>query len=624
MEEEMVALRVGLTKAVDDSLNQIRESFERLSGTKELEGLKTKVASNSEELARLHTKIDEVLANQQNKLNFDSNGLEKFLKDGKTTFSKLEDITSIHTAANDMMKEVKTNTEAVTGCIKDNQKIFEKLEEVTNVTNVMKDDLKKVTENQLLKSVAENAEKALPALSLIDGKISSLVESLDSVTRTTTQEASSISEPSVRPKEKRQDDRKTQETPAASAKSSEKVASANAFTGRRGIFFTSSIGLSCNLIDLQERLYSDIKSVRTYHIKENPDSRNPELNLEENVKGLETETDVDYVIISTGTNDISKLDVNDDKGVLMTDACDQAKTLVLLASRIAKNHDVDVFVVEKPPRNDDPTGMRSELTTASNGMLPSLIMPLDKVHLISLPSLHNISEGKKKSMFTDGIHLTPAFVKVFLNDVVRGVGKVFTDIKPQNFQKNDQRNEERNNWNGAARKPFQQDGSANEYQDHNAKNRNWNGRNDQPVGSKVSNERFFQQDGRSRTDGRPYQERVNNDNQMRGRGQPSHSGRGRGQGNQQLESNGRMSQNGFQRDGGRRHGSGSPPHHDQQQRHHENQREWNNSGRSQQQNQQQRGNQGERSQPDLQAGKMPDLLKEYLLKTLMEEDNRRY
>ena len=88
---------------------------------------------------------------------------------------------------------------------------------------------------------------------------------------------------------------------------------------------------------MQEKLNSYMKSVKTYHIEENTNTRNPELNLEENLKDLEYETNVDFIIISTGTNDISKLNLDDDIGDLTTAACDQAKTLVLLATKIAKN-----------------------------------------------------------------------------------------------------------------------------------------------------------------------------------------------------------------------------------------------------------------------------------------------
>ena len=91
----------------------------------------------------------------------DVESLDKFLKDGKTVFTKLEDISSIHVAANEIttvMKEVQNNTKSVEECIKDNQNILAKLEEVSYVANVIKNDLTKVSEVEILKTVRKQGE----------------------------------------------------------------------------------------------------------------------------------------------------------------------------------------------------------------------------------------------------------------------------------------------------------------------------------------------------------------------------------------------------------------------------------------------------------------------------------
>ena len=90
---------------------------------------------------------------------------------------------------------------------------------------------------------------------------------------------------------------------------------------RKGIFFASSIGLNCDIIDLQEKLDCEMKFEKTYHIEENPTARDRKMNLKENLNKLENESDIDFIIISTGTNDISKLDLNKDKGELTDLAC---------------------------------------------------------------------------------------------------------------------------------------------------------------------------------------------------------------------------------------------------------------------------------------------------------------
>ena len=110
-------------------------------------------------------------------------------------------------------------------------------------------------------------------------------------------------------------------------------------------------------------------------------------------------------------------------------ACDQTKDIVHLAN------DLDVFVMEKPPRCDsvskDPNGDFILLNTASNGLYTSLIAPLKKVHFIPLPSLQNLSDGSMKNLFTDGIHLKNWGIKLLSGEIIRGVQSVYTEIKPE-------------------------------------------------------------------------------------------------------------------------------------------------------------------------------------------------
>ena len=117
-----------------------------------------------------------------------------------------------------------------------------------------------------------------------------------------------------------------------------------------------------------------------------------------------------------------------------TIACDQSRNLVFMVDRAAQQHNIEIFVVEKPPRGDseesDPNRVLTTCNVSSNGIFPSLITPLEKVHYIHLPSLHNLTERSKKNMFTtDGIHLKPFATKLLTNDIVAGVKAVFKDLK---------------------------------------------------------------------------------------------------------------------------------------------------------------------------------------------------
>ena len=53
---------------------------------------------------------------------------------------------------------------------------------------------------------------------------------------------------------------------------------------RKGLFMTSSIGLRCDLYDLEERVGSDLTAIPTYYIEKNKTAKDPELNLLENLE----------------------------------------------------------------------------------------------------------------------------------------------------------------------------------------------------------------------------------------------------------------------------------------------------------------------------------------------------
>ena len=80
-------------------------------------------------------------------------------------------------------------------------------------------------------------------------------------------------------------------------------------TLRKGLFLTSSIGLKLDMYDLQDKLDSDVCAVGTYHIEQNEKARDPELYLKKNLQKIEDKSDLDFLIIATGTNDITVLDV---------------------------------------------------------------------------------------------------------------------------------------------------------------------------------------------------------------------------------------------------------------------------------------------------------------------------
>ena len=300
----------------------------------------------------------------------------------------------------------------------DRRNIVAKLGEVGKATLDIKEDIKSDSDN--MKAVIESSNKILPALNKISENVSSLLEHMDT--------PKAQAEPSVRPKEKKKnyvekDVTDDQEVLILEPKR------------RKGLFFSSSIGLQCDVQQLSNDINSRIAVTPTYHIDKHEDAKDPELFLKKNLDTLDETTGVNFIIISVGSNDITRLNIEDDIRVLNDKACEQSKNLALLAEETSKKHNIDVFVVEKPARFDreakDPEGIRSVLTVSSNGILPSLITPLKRVHFIPLPSL--TSKADRDCFSRDGVHLTSKGQSLFHLDLVAGVKSVFSDLNLETF-----------------------------------------------------------------------------------------------------------------------------------------------------------------------------------------------
>ena len=118
---------------------------------------------------------------------------------------------------------------------------------------------------------------------------------------------------------------------------------------------------------LEKDLQSKIKVVPTYHIEKHPNSKNPELYLKKLLDEELKDSKVDYAIISVGTNDITDMDhESNDLTTLNNAACDQSKNLIHLVDHASQKYNIDIFVVERPPRNDSEN--MSMLTGSANGL----------------------------------------------------------------------------------------------------------------------------------------------------------------------------------------------------------------------------------------------------------------
>ena len=423
MESEVIKLRDNLVGIVDESLHQIKDNIDMEKFEKKIDKLEKIALENKTELINLNNKIDDLVAHQHRIKPVDVDALEEFIASSKTTFSKLENITTIHTDAGVVSAVLNENEQSQENAIKevlsDSKNVVAKLDEVSKATVDIKDKI--VSDSEDIKNLIEKGNKILPVLDKISRHVSSLVEHIET--------PKAQEEPSVRSKEQKKDDvvHDDIEEPEVLILEPKK---------RKGLFFSSSIGLQCDIQQLSNDINSKIGINKTYHIEKHEEAKDPELFLEKALEALDDTNGIDFIIISVGSNDITRMNIEDDIKGLNEKACQQSKLLVNLAEEASKKHNVDVFVVKKPARFDrevkDPEGIRATLTVSSNGILPSLITPLKRVHFIPLPSLS--SKADRDCFSRDGIHLTTKGEHLFILDLVAGVKDVFPDLKLEHFK----------------------------------------------------------------------------------------------------------------------------------------------------------------------------------------------
>ena len=331
------------------------------------------------------------------------------MNNGKTTFTKLENITTIHADTGVVTGAEETPVNVIKEVLNDSKNISAKLDEVNRATMDIKDDIK--GDSKVMKEAVDKISK----------DITRLVEHL--------QETKSDVEPSVRPKDQKKNEVENDGNEDLEIEILEPKR-------RKGIFFSSSIALQCDAQKLSNDINSKIRIEKTYHIEKHEDAKDPELFLRNTLNILDETRDADFLIISVGSNDITRLDINEDISVLNDKACELSKTLVHIANETSRKHNVDVFIVEKPARFDkeakDPEGIRSVLTVSSNGILPSLITPLKRVHLISLPSL--TTSADRDCFSRDGVHLTTKGEQLYHQDLVSGVKAVYSDLNMETIK----------------------------------------------------------------------------------------------------------------------------------------------------------------------------------------------
>ena len=199
--------------------------------------------------------------------------------------------------------------------------------------------------------------------------------------------------------------------------------------------FTSSIALDINTKKLKEDLNCELKIIPTYYVHNHPDSQDPDAYLECMVnQHLAGKSGYDFDILATGTNDITDLDVgNAPPTTLTNNVADQTKTIVEVAETLATENNLDVFLVDKPPRLDptskDPTGMYSKLSKYSNGVLASSVGMTPRLFIVDQSSLARSGVKARSDIFKpDGLHLTTKGLNFYTSNITRCLLECYEDM----------------------------------------------------------------------------------------------------------------------------------------------------------------------------------------------------
>ena len=204
---------------------------------------------------------------------------------------------------------------------------------------------------------------------------------------------------------------------------------------RKGVMFASSIALDTDIQRYKEELNVDLKVIPTYYIKEHPNSRDPDAYLGCMVnQHLRGKVGYNFAIFATGTNDISDLDCNTSPPTtLFSEVSEQSRTLFDMADSIAKEMDIDVFVIDKPPRYDassDPTGMKQKLTKFANGALASNTGATPRIFLVEQASLARSSIKAREDIYQrDGLHLTSKGLNFYTSNIIGAMKDCYPDTQ---------------------------------------------------------------------------------------------------------------------------------------------------------------------------------------------------
>ena len=138
----------------------------------------------------------------------------------------------------------------------------------------------------------------------------------------------------------------------------------------------------------------------------------------------------DFAIIATGINDI---DIENSPPTTLTNhVADQTKAIVDVAENLVSENNIDIFIVDKPPRYDpsekDSTGMYSKLSKYSNGVLASSVGMTPRLFIVDQSNLARSGTKARSDIFkSDGLLLTNKGLSFYTSSIIKSL----TDCYPE-------------------------------------------------------------------------------------------------------------------------------------------------------------------------------------------------
>ena len=416
MENAVVALRTELIKKVDESVSiadNTNGNTKLDAIAQKLDKLDTLLGENKTEMVGINEKL--TIIADKNVSRLDPADVQELA----TAVSGISGTKETELAViSSVVKEVRDKLEnrEFDKVVNSNKEVLDKLDSVKELSDTVSKGLEKlesIFEKDLFKNVTSNSEQSVNALNSMNKHMESLLLKFDAIPNAVPASNTAPTEPVIA----------TSDTDPVEKK---KV--------RKGKLFSSSVSLGCDKKKFEYKLNCEMEIIETYHILENKTAPDPEKYLRNMLKNHMKVGEVDFIILSVGSNDITFLSNEKDVCALNKEALEHSAILVDIAKETADRFDIDVFVIERPTRYDkkekDPKSVKSTVNQSANGLLVALTSVLDNVHAIKLPAFENLSEKSRKSFYkNDGIHFIRAGLIVIEDKVIDAVRNVFTDLE---------------------------------------------------------------------------------------------------------------------------------------------------------------------------------------------------